>query len=893
VRAALRPYGALMEQTGNDYALRIDEDAVDASVFEKCCRQGRAEARQGRLENAVRHFRDALALWRGPALDGVPGEVVRSEAARLEELRRIALTERIDLDLRLGRHEEVVADLQAAIQEDMLNERWYGQLMLALYRAGRQSEAVETFNRARKVLIEELGQDPGPGLRSLHQKILLQAPELDLDHAQDDGVPRQLPARPGWLVGRTAEVAQAAQALSSTVRRHPPIVAITGHGGVGKTAVALDAAYAAGYAYPDGQLYADLGAGGSRPAEVLAGFLRALGMQELPDGLDQQAAAFRSILARRRVLVFLDSVRSAEEVRLLSPANPQCGMIVTSRYPLTDLPGATLLPLSLLSPEDSRRLLEEVVGAERLAAEPEATEQVIEACGGMPLACRISAARLAAARHRPVRWLADRLADSRRRLDELAFGDLAVRSSLEVSYRALSEQHRRMLGVVAYLGMSEIAAWEAAALADLGVLEAENILDELVTYHLLDARDGEWPYYRLHDLVALYARERAEAEMSPAELTEALARVCGGWLALYDEVYTTIHGRHTVRLTSPAPRWHPPDMAISNLVTKSAYAWFDHHADRLMAMVRRAAEARLDDQCWDLLLGLAYHLALGDHFDEWKYAGDVALTAVREADNKRGEAAVLYSQGERAQCRQEYDEAIALLEASAKLFEKVGDDYGHGLARSDLAHVRRIQGDLALARDDYVAAIALLDAAGDLLTQAAARRGLARIEQELGHYAEARDILLEAHEQCRRVGGRRVEAQILHSLSELAVTSGDLVEAEARLRRARTICEELHDPVGEAYTAVGLGELHTRTGRFDDAQESLLHAVETAMALKNRLLQGRTLLALGELNALRGLHGLARRDHLAARHLFTQLGATRWVDKAEEALRTLQQREDD
>lgn len=138
-----------------------------------------------------------------------------------------------------------------------------------------------------------------------------------------------------------------------------------------------------------------------------------------------------------------------------------------------------------------------------------------------------------------------------------------------------------------------------------------------------------------------------------------------------------------------------------------------------------------------------------------------------------------------------------------------------------------------------------------------------------------------------------MEAQILHSLSELAVTSGDLVEAEARLRRARTICEELHDPVGEAYTAVGLGELHTRTGRFDDAQESLLHAVETAMALKNRLLQGRTLLALGELNALRGLHGLARRDHLAARHLFTQLGATRWVDKAEEALRTLQQREDD
>jgi hypothetical protein len=375
---------------------------------------------------------------------------------RLEEARLVVAEERIEAELRLGGHAALIGELRELVDEHPMREWLSAQLLVALYRAGRQAEALATYSRIGSRLVEELGIEPGPELQRLQRQILTADPDLDLvpppaavrvtvaaAAGPERSPPRQLPTDIATFTGRSAEVDQ----LLASVGAAGPVVisAIGGMGGIGKSALAIHVAHRLADRFPDGQLYVNLqGSTASlppmEPLEVLGRFLRSLGVdaRQIPSQVDEAAARFRSLVADRRLLVVLDNARDAGQVAPLLPGSPGGAVLVTSRRVLASLDGARFLHLDVLSRGEAVALLGRLAGQRRVAAEPRAAEDVALRCGRFPLALRVAAARLAARPAWPVRALADRLADERRRLDELELADLGIRASLELSLLELS-----------------------------------------------------------------------------------------------------------------------------------------------------------------------------------------------------------------------------------------------------------------------------------------------------------------------------------------------------------------------------------------------------------------------------------------------------------------------
>ncbi|NUR85028.1 MAG: AfsR family transcriptional regulator, partial [Nonomuraea sp.] len=356
----LRRHGVTIDVHDNVYTLAASEDQIDAFVFARLCARAASAASERDHGGASRILREALGLWRGPALDGLDSAASVTAAAEWNERRMSATEDRVDADLALGRHREVIAELRQLIGGHPLRERFHGQLMLALYRAERGSEALAVFSALEELLRGELGTDPAPALQELRLRVLRQdgALELAQEVAVEHPVPRQLPPRPGTLIGRDL-----------TRLPETSLVVFTGPGGAGKTALCLEAAHRMAAEYPDGQLFADeLG----QPGEVLAAFLFALGVQGIPAGIGDRSALLRSVLADRRVLIVLDGVSDPRAVRLFLPGHDGCAVLVTSHSPLATLPDAVRVDVPPLGPADAVALLAEGAGVARIAAEPEA-----------------------------------------------------------------------------------------------------------------------------------------------------------------------------------------------------------------------------------------------------------------------------------------------------------------------------------------------------------------------------------------------------------------------------------------------------------------------------------------------------------------------------------------
>ncbi|WP_373287121.1 AfsR/SARP family transcriptional regulator, partial [Wenjunlia tyrosinilytica] len=464
--AALRTYAfRLRKALGSDvlisdaggYLVKSVPGALDLSVCQKLAVEAEKVRATGELPRARELLRQALSLWEGEPLAGVPGPYAAAQRSRLSDWRIALLESRLELDLELGGHAEAVSELTALSAEYPLRERLRGLLMLALYRGGRQAEALGVYADTRRLLAEELGIDPGPELAELYQRVLQADPALTppvhaaAPPAAGAGAgagehqtvrPAQLPATVADFTGRKAFVEELSEQLSSAEGRVMAVSAVAGIGGVGKTTLAVHVAHAACEHFPDGQLYVDLL--GDQPAPtlpeaVLGSFLQALGIpdQAIPDGLDQRAALFRSTLAGRRVLILLDNARDATQVRPLLPGSPGCAVLVTGRTRMVDLAGAHLVDLDVMSPEEALTLFTRIVGQERVGAERDVAMDVVVACGFLPLAIRIAASRLATRRTWTVSVLAKKLADDRRRLDELRVGELAVTATFELGYGQL------------------------------------------------------------------------------------------------------------------------------------------------------------------------------------------------------------------------------------------------------------------------------------------------------------------------------------------------------------------------------------------------------------------------------------------------------------------------
>ena len=508
--------------------------------------------------------------------DVPPTPLVEAEAERLSELRLGADELRITAELALGGHDQAVAELRRLLADHPLREGLWLLLMRALDGAGRHAEALEAYGQARDAISGQLGVDPGAELRQLHADLLAKdtapagvitagvaepprgtrsrAASGPRRQAQRRLGPAQLPADIADFTGRDEQVKRLSDLLSGTGASGDPgavrIAVVAGSGGLGKTSLAVHAAHRVRRRFPDGQLYVDLlGATAAPllPGDVLARFLRDLGVdgRDIPVDEDERAARYRTTLARRRMLVVLDNARDAAQVRPLLPGSASSAVLVTTRSRMPDLASTKLVDLNVLDDDEALKLFVKVVGEERAAAEPEATAELLDACAGLPLAIRICAARLVTRSGWTIRAMAGRLTDEHRRLDEMRAGDLAVRASFEVSFTSLPPSTDKQ-GIDPALAFRLLGLWQgpsisaAAAAALFGVPEysAEDALEVLVDTHLLESVATD--RYRFHDLLRVYAAERAEDDLPAAERDAAVARLLAWYMRTADAAATAV-----------------------------------------------------------------------------------------------------------------------------------------------------------------------------------------------------------------------------------------------------------------------------------------------------------------------------------------------------------------
>ncbi len=850
------------------YVLNIEPGRLDARRFEDLVMAGRQAAGSGQLEHAVACYRDALRLWRGPALADIESQLVQVSASRLDE-QRISLNEdRISLELDLGRHHELIGELTELVEEHPLRERLRAQLMLALYRSDRTADALQVFRETRQVMVAELGIEPNERLRQLEHAILtgdpgLAPPAAPVTLAEPAPAPAARPPAPCLLptdiadfTGRAAQIAEIHRHLlggAGQGQHAVPIVVLVGKGGVGKTSSAVHACHGIAGEFPGGQLFADLH-GGSHPVgpmQILERFLRALGIPpaQIPDSLEERAEAYRGLVADQRVLVLLDDAAAESQVSALLPGSADSAVVITSRSRLAGLPGAVHIEAEVFDAERSVELLARIAGAERIRSEPEATAATAELCGHLPLALRIAGARLFSRPHWSVQQLVDRLADETRRLDELRYGEMGIRASISLSYDGISPQAQRLFRRLAVLDLPVFSGWVSAALLDEALPDAEDLLDDLVNAQLIEATgvgSGVLSRYRFHDLIRVFARERLAAEEPTAERTAALERALGALLYLAEEAHCRQYGGDYVLLVSDATRWPLPRQRVDRLLV-DPLAWYEHERTALVLGVKQAAHAGLTDQCWSLAVSTVTLFESRIYLDDWRGTHEIALAATRQAGNVRGQAAMLYSIGSLTMLERRFAQARQELTTAAGLFGEIGDERGVALVIRHIAFLDRMSGRLDEATGNYERALRVFRRDGDRVAAAYVLHSLAGVKLEQGELETAGDLLAEALQLSQDAHSRRVEAQVLHRMGEVRLEAGEPDLAAGLFEQALQIVRELGDPVGEAYALHGVGVAQVRTGKPGSARDALRRAVELARTTGERLIEARALLGLSEL----------------------------------------------
>ncbi|MEV1176178.1 AfsR/SARP family transcriptional regulator [Nonomuraea sp. NPDC049784] len=841
----LRRSGVTIDVHDNVYRLEAAEDSIDAFIFMRMYDQACLLADKRDHAQAAKTLDAALKLWRGSALSGLDSETFVAEAAVWNERRLAAIEARIDADLALGRHREVIAEIQHLADQHPLKERFCAQLMIALYRSQRGSEALQAFTDLEERLREELGTDPSPTLRDLRLQILRQDSALELTHLVVD-VPRQLPARPGVLAGRDGVLREIVEGL--TEQATSPLVVVTGSGGVGKTAASLEAAHRVAGRFPDGQLFADdLG----DPGKVLAGFLTALGVaaEEIPEGAGARAALLRSVLAVRHVLIVLDGVTDPGQVWPFLPGHAGCAVLVTSSSPLALPRDAVTVDVSPLDAPAARTLLAAGAGRQRMQAEPAAANRIVQLCAGLPVALDIVAAKLAARPHLSLQRLAERLSDPARILGELTHGGKSITPTLLGGYQALPAEPRSLIRRIGYLGISQVTAAIAAALADVPVDTAEELLEELAESHFVTALpDGV--RYHCHELLLGFGGARARVEDDEQELTAAVGRVFGGWLALTDAAHASMRGKDNSIPRGTAPRYRPAGVRAR---TGEGSAWFEANIDINLALVRRAAA--FPETCWELAIAPLALFEAGARFDVWLESHQIALTSVTNAGNLRGQAVLTYSLGYRALLVGDHTGAAYHLEEALAIFQRLGDDHGRGLTLRLLGDLDRINQTPATAREVYQEAAAALHRSGDVIAEADALVGLATVLHSTGEEAASQDCLDRALSLCRDTGSLRSEARIRRAVAMHAAKAGTPEKAYPKLIEALEIAIHIGDRVVQSDILLDLGTTRILLGDPKAAYDDLATAEEIARVSGMKRTASRAKLARAFING----NGLATR----------------------------------
>ncbi|WP_229712878.1 AfsR/SARP family transcriptional regulator [Streptomyces fuscichromogenes] len=855
--------GSWLLREGGGYRLDVDATTLDLLRFRDLRAQARAADRTDDAVSALELYAQALALWRGHAAAGIPVQA-RSHPvfAGLDGERLATVKEAADVALRHGRAEPVLAQLQGLADGHPLDEPLHGRLIRALALTGQQAQALETYQKIRALLAEELGVEPSAELLAAHREVLsarsapaaptplaplagdgstggAAAPET-ASPARDDLLvplprPAQLPAAYEHFAGREAEIDHMLRRLPDACVDGGPgttmvINAIGGMAGVGKTTLAVQVAHRVADRFPDGQLYVnlrgfDLHGAAMDPAEAVRGFLEALGVsrKQMPDSLEAQSALYRSLLADRRVLVLLDNARDADQVRPLLPgAAAGCLVLITSRNQLTSLVvagGAHPLTLDLLSPKDARQSLLRRLGADRVAAEPAAVDTIISLCGGLPLALSIITARALMNPTFPLSGIAAELMEANGSLDAFDGLDAAtdVRTVFGWSYRILTGEAARLFRLLSLHPGPDIGTHAAGALADRPTARVRSLLAELTRAHLLtEEAPGR---YRFHDLLRAYANELAGAGDgegdSEEERRDAMCRMLDHYL-LTAHVSASLLDPAGV-FPSPAPSSEATGTPVALRDAESALSWFSTERLVLLEVARQSVDDGLGGHTWQLARLLdPVHERFG-HWHDWADLQRIALAAAQQLGDPVGVAHAHGGLGRACSLLRRYPEAEDHLRHALSLFEALGDDLGQ-------AHTRRALGWVMTRTERHGEAIRqtrhaldLYRIAGHLSGQADAMNAIAWYEAVLGDYDKAMANALRSLSLYRRMKdqGGPYEANAWDTLAYAHHHLANFRRAKACYLRAIAMLRRNGDRYNEAGSLTRLGDTYAATG--DDA----------------------------------------------------------------------------
>ncbi|MFE5818087.1 BTAD domain-containing putative transcriptional regulator [Streptomyces sp. NPDC056479] len=866
------PYGPdIIVTDGPGYRAVVDTGQLDLLRYQELLRQARSSGDAGETERAAAQLREALALWRGPVLAGSGGRVVDAASTALEEQRLTAAEQLYDLSIEAGEAAGITGELRVLVDEHPLREALRSRLMLALYHSGQQAAALDEFARARGHLADELGIDPGAELTGLHERILRQDPSLSRPERAVPRVPHQVTEAPHALPfdvpdfsGRSLELRWICDAARRAPEGWPTVLALDGMGGGGKTALAIRAAHQLAEQYPDGSLFIDLH--GFTPGQTpLSAFhaqgdlLAAAGIpsDEIPTVPAGRAARWQSYMRGRRMLLVLDNAAASEQVRELIPASSDSVVLITSRPRLTGLDGVEWLSVGALPELDSQQLLRNTLGAARVEKEPDAARELLRLCGGLPLAVRIAAARLANRPHWTVQRLVERLRDHDRRLDELTSEGRGVAGALLLSYQSMPREQRTAFRLLGYHPGRYLDAEEAAALLDTDVLTAEDVLEELVDVRLLEAREPG--VYALHDLVRSFVQRVAQGQRAPED-GQAVRRLLDHYLSTAERACDTLfpgrrHFGDRDEEVLPHDEFDHEDTALQ---------WLDQHRDSLLAAVDAAYQGGLLWHAARLPRELGFHSSIRGYDARANAALETGLKASRRLGDQSLTRLNLMNLAMGKWRQGQLREAVARLEEAVELSRQMADEHSEAECRARLGQAYNSMGELERALQLSQEANRRAQELGFTRLDGSSLSTLSLIQVRLGRFEEAAESAVRAVTIFESIKEIQLSVDALSNLSQAIEGLGRFEEALARADAALERCQRMSMPSVLPLVLARRADVLVRLGELEEAAESADHALAKATSSTDdihratvHLSVGRVLYAQGDLDTAQAQQLLA------------------------------------
>ncbi|HEX6519489.1 MAG TPA: tetratricopeptide repeat protein [Streptosporangiaceae bacterium] len=758
----------------------------------------------------------------------------------------------------------------------------------------------------------------------------------------DHQAPAQLPNAARDFTDREQQVMEASRFLRAEAPETPgapgapgagtPVVVISGPGGIGKSALAVQVSTLLIHDFPDAQLYVDLrgqSGQGLDPGDVLDGFLRAKGVTgtRIPQTTGERELMYRSVMSKDRNLVLLDNAADERQVRPLIPAGSGCAVIITSRRRLAVLDGALPIDLERLSPNDGVALLAKIAGAQRVDAEMEAARQVVRLSGQLPLAIRIAGAKLADRPYWHVGRMADRLRSERTRLAELSYRDLDVRGGIMLSYQELDPGLQRAFRLPSMLAFQSFTSWVVAALLDISPAEADDAVEQLVDLQLLEVvgedETGEIRY-RYHDLLRLFAREQTEESDSEQDRSAAVERALGALLGLAKRALFEM-SPHSKRDPDP-PRaliW-PLPADLAGRLTAQPYDWLSADYGNLIAAITQAHDAGLWECTWELADSMHYYFRVRARLQDWQATHELALDAARRAGNRRGEgwtlrnlgnayrdmgqldraadcftrcfdtfrelgnslgqAAALTNLGELAMDRGQLNDAEAHLERSVAAWADVGDKVGVAYVTNHLGWVNLHKGELSTAWSYLERSLAMFRDLDDRWGEAHALRCQGLVSRERGQYDRAEQLLGRGDHLFAGFGETFWRARVRTDLAWTRLAQRRPGDALQLLNSAIAEFRELQERYGEAIALMITADVYRTRGQTDAAAAVLEEVIPAFRGRGDALYEGISRCLLGETYLRAGQAKQAQVTLAGALEVLRRAGAGAWASRASQAM---------